>query len=139
METITFAMARSAARKVIGEVGEDFLFAIGDGCTYVTCDYNPESDDYEPMRSVCIVGKIFEALGVPLDVMDGKASLNHCREEFANGGVVMTDKAFLFLDTAQGFQDTGMAWSAAAETANAVVSRRNWNFRTEGLISLEQG
>ena len=138
METIRYYAAARAADIVVGTYGPEYRLG-PEGCTYTDRDEFWDSEKLEyttgPLRSVCIVGKIFESLGVALETMEYKGVLSMARLSFEEDGVVMTDKAFLFLDTMQAIQDSGCAWGDAKKYAVAVVAHHQFD-SDEKLIRL---
>lgn len=134
---IDYANAYNTAVHIVGEYGEDYCLG-PEGCTYVTrvervdAIQNPRAAG---LMSVCIVGKILEAIGVPLEDMEGMGILTQYRHRFQDMGIIFTDKAYYFLDSAQSMQDGDLPWGLSVRHAERLTSRREWA-EDEGLIAL---
>lgn len=135
MVYIDYTEAYNAAVDVVEEYGEDYCLG-PDGCTYVTRVERVDAirGPRTELRSVCIVGKILEAIGVPLEDMEGMGMLTQYRHRFHDRGIIFTDKAYYFLDSAQSMQDGDLPWGLSVRHAERLTSRREWA-EDEGLIA----
>lgn len=137
MVYIDYTEAYNTAVHIVREYGEDHCLG-PEGCTYVTrvervdAIQNPRAAG---LMSVCIVGKILEAIGVPLEDMEGMGILTQYRHRFQDRGIIFTDKAYYFLDSAQSMQDGDLPWGLSVRHAERLTSRREWA-EDEGLIAL---
>lgn len=121
MVYIDYTEAYNTAVNIVGEYGEEHCLG-PEGCVYVK-----GVDSYEEkLVSVCIVGKILEAIGVPLRNMSGMGMLTQYRHRFHDWGVIFTDKAFYFLDSAQSMQDGDLPWGLSVRHAERLTARREW-------------
>lgn len=133
---IDYTNAYNTAVHIVGEYGEDYCLG-PEGCTYVTRVERVDAirGPRTELRSVCIVGKILEAIGVPLEDMEGMGILTQYRHRFQDMGIIFTDKAYYFLDSAQSMQDGDLPWGLSVRHAERLTSRREWA-EDEGLIAL---
>lgn len=108
------------ARRVVCIAGDDFKY---ESCPVNGCAYVHKDPETHELSSGCIVGKVLEAYGVPLEDMLDIGSLHTSREEFEVRGVNFTDRAFRYLDTAQHLQDNGLTWDQATALASGLADR----------------